>query len=557
MMGNNIKSETEKVNKAFILSVDSSGYGSLNKIISRATGRFCDAASPLSKFAFLGIQFMPSRFRSKLECAVFYGTESDRAKSEFNRIFYDYATVSDKRTCRLENLFDDNRKVYTMRPIDRVDHFTDISADNLRSLYDLMLCDDTIIRIILRGSSSEYHGRIYLSTTQEISLRMMRAIDQAFPELEPEEQIKPERNEVKRRAPGECIDYIPEILKASFHILNDFENGDENPFEEILEQDEEQEEEDKKEEVNRKMEPDDVYQTDLFENERCMAELNEMIGLDNVKKHITEVVAYAKMKKDMDEKGIDSKSIVLNMEFVGNPGTAKTTVARIVAGIFYEIGLTSSKELIEVGRADLVAKYVGQTAIKVKKVFKRARGKVLFIDEAYSLVEAWDNSYGDEAISTIVQEMENNRDDIIVIFAGYPDKMKNFMSRNPGLRSRVPNRITFEDYSAQELAQIAQLEARNRSFRIAKDAREKLLQICNGAIGNSEMGNGRFSRNLVERSICHYAVRKYGPGGRSKNDGDFILTKEDIQSPEMPEEKPKQSVGFQCDISAEKYVEDN
>ena len=162
--------------------------------------------------------------------------------------------------------------------------------------------------------------------------------------------------------------------------------------------------------------------------------------------------------------------MVLNMEFIGNPGTAKTTVARITAGILHEIGLLPTSELVEVGRADLVAKYTGQTADKVKEVFQKAKGKLLFIDEAYALTDCWENSYGDEAISTIVQEMENNREDTVVIFAGYPDKMNEFFSRNPGLRSRVPFTIRFSDYSAEEMAQIVEAEAKKRGFSLMPEA---------------------------------------------------------------------------------------
>lgn len=143
--------------------------------------------------------------------------------------------------------------------------------------------------------------------------------------------------------------------------------------------------------------------------------LDELVGLGEVKAQIKRLAAFVKMKQAMADKEGAAVPIVLNMEFVGNPGTAKTTVARIVAGILHEIGLLPTSELVEVGRADLVAKYVGQTAEKVKEVFQKAKGKLLFIDEAYALTDCWENSYGDEVINTIVQEMENNREDTVVI----------------------------------------------------------------------------------------------------------------------------------------------
>ena len=256
--------------------------------------------------------------------------------------------------------------------------------------------------------------------------------------------------------------------------------------------------------------------------------LNELIGLQNVKEQVRKIAAFARMNKELTEKGNNKLSVALNMEFVGNPGTAKTTVARIMAGIFFEIGLLRANDLVEVGRADLVARYEGQTAGKVKDVFRRAKGRVLFIDEAYSLLESQEGEFGDEAINTIVQEMENNREDTIVIFAGYPDKMEGFFGRNPGLRSRVPFCIHFRDYSAEEMLQIAELEATRRSFRIAPEAKEKLLEVCEEAAEKEDSGNGRFCRNLVENAILEYAARVYGNDEVPEN-ADFELVADDFR----------------------------
>ena len=238
--------------------------------------------------------------------------------------------------------------------------------------------------------------------------------------------------------------------------------------------------------------------------------LNNLVGLSEIKEQIRKIAAFAAMKKEMASNGKTDLSIALNMEFIGNPGTAKTTVARIIAGVFHEIGLLKSPCILEAGRADLIANYEGQTADKVKRLFEKAKGRLLFIDEAYSLIEYEQGAFGDEAINTIVQEMENNREDTIVVFAGYPDKMENFISRNPGLRSRVPFRITFHDYSAEELLRIAEYDAKNRGFSITPEAKEKLTSLCKKAAGNPEYGNGRFCRNLIENAIIEFAARKYG-----------------------------------------------
>lgn len=274
------------------------------------------------------------------------------------------------------------------------------------------------------------------------------------------------------------------------------------------------------------------------------AMLDELVGLGEVKKQVKKIAAFARMKQDIAKMGGKEIPVVLNMEFTGNPGTAKTTVARILAGIFHELGLLSGREIVEVGRADLVAKYIGQTAGLVKEAFRKARGKILFIDEAYSLVDDRAGSFGDEAINTIVQEMENNREDTIVIFAGYPDKMESFFSRNPGLRSRVPFRIRFEDYSADEMVQIAEQEAAKRGFVIEPQAKAKVESLCRAAKKYPDMGNGRLCRNLIENAILEYASRVYG-NGAEKPVGDFCLTEEDfVLSDTARKSKAARAIGF-------------
>ena len=272
--------------------------------------------------------------------------------------------------------------------------------------------------------------------------------------------------------------------------------------------------------------PEDIFD-DIVDKRNYMDELQALVGIRAAKDQVKKILAFAKMRKAMEENGEHLEPITMNMEFVGNPGTAKTTVARIVAGLLKEIGIITTGNFIEVGRADLVAQYVGQTAPMVKNVFQRAKGGVLFIDEAYSLLEEVRGEFGDEAINTIVQEMENNRKDTIVIFAGYPDEMDEFFLRNSGLRSRVPFRVNFEDYNVEEMLDICKLEAFKKGFLTDDMADKRIMEICEKSIKNKNNGNGRFCRNLIETGVLNFAFRNYGDLNVNEKI-EYILRKEDF-----------------------------
>lgn len=236
-------------------------------------------------------------------------------------------------------------------------------------------------------------------------------------------------------------------------------------------------------------------------------EFNSLIGLSGAKDIVQKALNYYKAQQIFADRGVNYENPSMHMVFTGNPGTAKTTVARLFAQIMKDNGLLSIGNICEVGRADIVGKYVGSTAPLVKEAFKKAKGGVLFIDEAYSLVDDRNGLFGDEAINTIVQEMENNRKDTIVIFAGYPDKMETFLQKNPGLRSRIAFHVPFEDYSSEELCCIADLIARKKGFVIDDTAKEKLQEIFVLARGDADFGNGRFARNIIEKAILAQASR--------------------------------------------------
>ena len=274
-------------------------------------------------------------------------------------------------------------------------------------------------------------------------------------------------------------------------------------------------------------------------------ELMEMIGLEEAKQVIKKALNYYKMQKLYEEKGVKRDTPAMHMVFSGNPGTAKTTVARLFARIMRENGLLSKGQLVEVGRGDLVGKYVGWTAQTVQAKFKDARGGVLFIDEAYSLVDDRDGSYGDEAINTIVQEMENHRADVVVIFAGYTDQMEGFLAKNPGLRSRIAFHVPFADYDSRELCQITQLLVKKNGMKISVDACERLEKVFDQARTESDFGNGRYVRNIFEQAKMNQASRLL------ERDFDSITTEEvttitadDIIVPTKAPKIEKRRIGF-------------
>lgn len=236
-------------------------------------------------------------------------------------------------------------------------------------------------------------------------------------------------------------------------------------------------------------------------------ELQAMIGLTEAKAVIRKALDYYKVQRFCSEKGLRQDRPAMHMVFTGNPGTAKTTAARLFARIMKDNGVLSKGHLVEVGRGDLVGRYVGWTAKIVQEKFRTALGGVLFIDEAYSLVDDRNGSYGDEAINTIVQEMENHREELVVIFAGYPDKMEEFLRKNPGLRSRVAFHVPFADYDTQALCQIAAHMAGKRGMRLTDGAMEKLATVFDTVRKQPDFGNGRYVRNLLEQSGMNLASR--------------------------------------------------
>lgn len=230
----------------------------------------------------------------------------------------------------------------------------------------------------------------------------------------------------------------------------------------------------------------------------------QIIGLEEVKEKIRSYQALFIAQQKREEQGLPVKPISMHMLFMGNPGTGKTMIARLLAQYLKGIGLLEEGQLIEVTRADLVAQYVGQTAPLTRSVIDKAKGGVLFIDEAYSLYRGEQDSFGLEAIDTLVKAMEDIRGNLVVILAGYEKEMSEFLTANSGLASRFPNQIHFPDYKPEELEKIAVLEAKKQGYHWSKEVSESLVRYF-GQVDTT--GNGRFARNLVEKAVVHQSMR--------------------------------------------------
>lgn len=229
-------------------------------------------------------------------------------------------------------------------------------------------------------------------------------------------------------------------------------------------------------------------------------ELNELIGLSNVKTEIKKLKAKLEYKRNREARGIKDESVTnLHMCFLGSPGTGKTTVARIMTGLLYNLGYVKENKCIELGANELKGGYTGQTAIKTKAILRNAKNKVLFIDEAYSLYEKNGSSYGQEALDVIIKEMEDNKDNLIIIFAGYQKEMELFLQMNDGLKSRINRYIVFENYNTVEMGQIFTSFLRKKKLYIDDAALEKSLLLFKNAALKDKFSNGRFARNLLEK----------------------------------------------------------
>ena len=263
------------------------------------------------------------------------------------------------------------------------------------------------------------------------------------------------------------------------------------------------------------------------DTETLMAELNALCGLAEVKERVTGLIRMAESAKIRRERGLPVPPLSLHMVFEGNPGTGKTTVARLIGKLYQSIGVLPRGQLVEVSRADLVAGYVGQTALKTREAIERALGGVLFIDEAYTLSGNSPNDFGQEAIDVILKSMEDRREAFAVIAAGYPGPMLRFLQSNPGLMSRFSNILTFRDYSLEELTEILRSLCRNFRYVMTPDAEARAIQAIQEGMKEENFSNGRFVRNLFEQ-IINFQARRVMELQDTSEEALTALTEEDV-----------------------------
>ena len=250
----------------------------------------------------------------------------------------------------------------------------------------------------------------------------------------------------------------------------------------------------------------------------------ELVGLKPVKRRIREIAALLLVDKLRRDVGLTAQPPTLHMSFTGNPGTGKTTVAARMADILHRLGYIRSNHLVSVTRDDLVGQYIGHTAPKTKEILKKAMGGVLFIDEAYYLYRPEnERDYGQEAIEILLQVMESRRDDLVVILAGYADRMDRFFSSNPGFRSRIANHIDFPDYDAAELMAIAEVMLQAQNYRFNPAAQDAFARYLDARMRQPHFSNARSVRNALDRARLRQAVRLFEAGGRA-------LTVEDLMT---------------------------
>lgn len=386
--------------------------------------------------------------------------------------------------------FDQGKDEDGIHDYDRLQYLLALGKAASKNLIDILekqsfpLKDKTLMSLVLEDSDKSLMQRYYV-----LLYRFMSVIAKADGTVEERES-----------------EYLASLLAQSVEMPGDMGK----PFVKTT-----------PEETGKTLEKDNARTRRYFESSKphpdfddldslpSMKELDSLIGLAGVKQEIHGLANFARVMQLRKQEGLKTAPLSLHCVFTGNPGTGKTTVARILGKIYHFLGLLDSDKFVETDRAGLVAEYVGQTAVKTNKIVDSALDGVLFIDEAYSLVTDSKSDYGMEAISTLLKRMEDNRDRLVVILAGYTDNMEEFIQANPGLRSRFSRTIQFEDYNDEELFQIFELNLKKYEYVLAPAAVEKVRETIRQAVEgrDKEFGNARYIRNIFEKVIQNQANR--------------------------------------------------
>ena len=396
---------------------------------------------------------------------------------------------------------------------------SDYGAEAIATLLKRMEDDRSRLVVIVAGYSKEM--RLFLDANSGMRSRFNRYIN--FPDYSAEEltamfKMRAQKNQFTL-APGLEEVLIKYMKKVTLHPDPRFGNGRfvRNLFESSVERQAIRlaSQKNLSKEQLMMLVPADVLPDDAKENEKelspeqVLAELDQLIGMKSVKNEVRKMTEFCQIAREREKAGMKNARLSYHCVFTGNPGTGKTTVARIMARVFKALGILEKGHLVETDRSGLVAKYVGQTAAKTNEVIDRALGGVLFIDEAYTLVSGGSQDYGQEAIATLLKRMEDDRDRLVVIVAGYPSEMKTFINANPGLSSRFTRYIHFPDYTTAELAAMFRMYAKKSHYVLSPEMDRNLYagMACLTQNRDRNFGNGRFVRNLFEKAVERQAGR--------------------------------------------------